>query len=64
MKLNYKKLSYYFLILIMGMVLIMFGILNLAAERFNKEISDSEIVERAKDLGMVEIKNIIYDEIK
>jgi len=62
MKLNYKKLSYYFLILIMGMSLIMFGILNIAAERFNKELSDSEIIERAKDLGMVEIKNIIYDE--
>jgi len=62
MKLNYKKLSYYFLILIMGMSLIMFGIINIAAERFNKELSDSEIIERAKDLGMVEIKNIIYDE--
>jgi len=40
----------------------MFGIINIAAERFNKELSDSEIIERAKDLGMVEIKNIIYDE--
>ncbi|MDM8534500.1 hypothetical protein QUF55_07360 [Clostridiaceae bacterium HSG29] len=62
MKLNYKKLSYYFLFLIMGMSLIMFGIINIAEERFNKELSDSEIVERAKDLGMIEIKDIIFDD--
>ena len=56
MQLNFKKLSLYFIFLIMGMSMISFGLMNIAYDLQNSEITDEEIIERAEALGMVEIK--------
>lgn len=64
MNINYKKISYYFLLLIIGMSFIVFGVINIAIDRNNIELTDNEIIERAKDLGMVEFKEIVIDKEK
>lgn len=56
MQLNLKKLSLYFLFLLLGMSMISFGLMNIAYDLQNDEITESEIIERAKALGMVELK--------
>ncbi len=56
MKIKYRKLSYYFLFLIIGMSFIVFGFINIAIDINNNELTDNEIIAKAKDLGMVEIK--------
>jgi hypothetical protein len=58
MKIRYRKLSYYFLFLIIGMSFIVFGFINIAIDINNTELTDNEIIEKAKDLGMVEIKEV------
>lgn len=59
MRLNYKKLSIYFLIMILGMSFITFGLMNIAYDLQNTEMSEQEIITRAKDLGLVEIKETL-----
>ena len=56
MKIKYRKLSYYFLFLIIGMSFIVFGFINIAIDINNNELTDNEIIAKAKDLGMLEIK--------
>jgi hypothetical protein len=64
MNINYKKISYYFLLLIIGMSFIVSGVINIAIASNNIELTDNEIIERAKDLGMVEFKEIVIDNEK
>ena len=61
MNLNFKKLTIYFFLLIFGMSLIVYGMLDFVNLKNNQEISDKEIIRRAKDLGMVEVKNQLKD---
>lgn len=61
MNLDFKKLTIYFLTLIFGISLIVYGMLDFVVIKNNNEISDKEIIRRAKDLGMVEVKNQIKD---
>jgi len=56
MQLNLKKLSLYFLFLLLGMSMISFGLVNIAYDLQNEEVTESEIIERARALGMVELK--------
>ncbi|MGM0379652.1 MAG: hypothetical protein ACQEQE_07885 [Bacillota bacterium] len=56
MNLNFKKLTIYFFILIFGMSLIVYSMLDFMTLKNSQEISDKEIIRRAKDLGMVEVK--------
>jgi len=56
MQLNLKKISIYFIFLVIGMSMISFGLMNIAYDLQNEEITDAEIIQRAEDLGMVELK--------
>ena len=56
MQLNFKKLSLYFTFLVLGMSMISFGLMNIAYDLQNEEMTDQEIIQRAEALGMVELK--------
>lgn len=56
MQLNLKRLSLYFIFLLIGMSMISFGLMNIAYDLQKTEITEEEIIERAEALGMVEIK--------
>ena len=62
MQLNLKKLSLYFVFLVLGMSMISFGLMNIAYDLQNEEMTDQEIIQRAEALGMVELKDQL-DEI-
>lgn len=57
MQLNFKRLSLYFLFLVLGMSMISFGLMNIAYDLQNEEMTDQEIIQRAEALGMVELKD-------
>lgn len=57
MQLDMKKLIRYGIMLMIGMSLMVYGIIDITISRYAPEpMSDQEIIERAKDLGMVDIK--------
>lgn len=58
---NYKRMLIYFILLIFGLSLILFGVISFYQDQisFKQSISDDEIIRRAKDLGMIEIKENI-----
>jgi len=56
MQLNLKRISLYFMFLVLGMSMISFGLMNIAYDLQNEEMTDQEIIQRAEDLGMVELK--------
>lgn len=55
---NLKRLFFYWIFLIVGMSLIFIGVMGYYENqrRTASYLSDAEIIERAKTLGMVEIK--------
>jgi len=57
MQLNLKKVSLYFIFLLFGMSMVSFGLMNIAYDLQNHELTEAEIIERAGDLGMIEIKD-------
>lgn len=61
---NFKKFTKYIVLLIIGMSFIIFGILNIAIDINTKELTEQEIIEKAKELGMVEIKDTIKNNDK
>lgn len=58
---NGKKIFSYYMMLLIGLALIFGGMLSYYEQErtFNNKISDEEIIERAKDLGMVELKDTL-----
>lgn len=60
---NHKKMIVYFFLLIFGLALLFYGLMSYAIQMgaFESKVSDAEIIERAKALGMVEIKSILND---
>lgn len=64
MQLNFKRLSLYFLFLVLGMSMISFGLMNIAYDLQNEEMTDQEIIQRAKALGMVELKDQLDEPIE
>lgn len=57
MQLNMKKMIRYGILLMLGMSLTVYGLIDTTVSRYAPEpLSDAEIIERAKDLGMVDIK--------
>ena len=56
MQLNLRKVSIYFIFLVLGMSMICFGLINIAYDLQNEEMTDEEIIQRAEELGMVELK--------
>jgi len=58
MQLDMKKLIRYAIMLTLGMSLMVYGVIDVTLSRYApKPISDQEIIDRAKDLGMVSIKD-------
>lgn len=55
---NEKKVFALFIWLIFGLSLIFYGMTSYMVQmkQFNSQMTDQEIIERAKGLGMVEIK--------
>ncbi len=64
MYINTKKLFRYFVLLIIGFSILFYGLINLVIEDHSmKTLSDEEIIERAKDLGMMGIEDKILKEM-
>lgn len=60
---NIRRLFRYWLLLIVGLSLIFYGIIGYYENRqmIKLNISDEEIIQRAKELGMIEIKDHIIE---
>ncbi|MDH8679821.1 hypothetical protein QE109_16805 [Fusibacter bizertensis] len=63
---NIKKMFTYFVLLIIGLSLMAYGVLSYFQDQqiFHSMLSDDEIIERAKGLGMVELKDQINNQIQ
>ena len=58
MQLDMKKLIRYGIMLMIGMSLTVYGIIDITISRYAPQpISDQEVIDRAKDLGMISIKD-------
>lgn len=55
MNLNYKKLLKYSVIMFVGIVLVIYGALSLVFDTDNRAMTDQEIINRARELGMVDL---------
>jgi hypothetical protein len=52
-----KKIMRYGLVMVVGMTVMVYGMIDIAVETYGpRPMSDAEIIQRAKDLGMVDIK--------
>ncbi len=60
---NIRKLIKYWVLLVIGLSLIFYGVIGYYENRqlIMQNISDEEIIERAKGLGMIEIKDQVLD---
>ena len=57
MEFDMKKMIRYAIMLMVGLSLTVYGVIDLTISKYGpKPMSDAEIIERAKDLGMVDIK--------
>jgi len=59
---NYAKVTRYVLLLIIGMSFISYGLLTLSQPQASEELSDAEVIQRAKDLGLVEPRDLYIQE--
>ncbi len=56
-QIDMKKIVRFGLLMIVGMTFMVYGMIDFAVDTYGPEpMSDAEIIERAKDLGMVDIK--------
>jgi len=62
---NVKKLYVWFVMLIIGLSLMFYGIIQFSVDqkKWASELTDQEIIARAKALGMVEIKDKLEEEV-
>lgn len=57
-----SKLFKYLLTLFIGMCFIVYGFATLTIDAFNmNKMTDDEVIKRAKELGMVELRQIYND---
>lgn len=61
---NYSKVVQYVILLIIGMSFITYGLLTLSQPPEPQGMTDSEIIQRAKDLGLVEPRDVYIEETK
>ena len=59
---NYSKVVRYVILLIVGMSFISYGILTFSQPKEVEVMTDREIIERAKDLGLVEPRDLYIEE--
>lgn len=58
-----KRVLAALLFIVIGISLLSFGLISfyLDSTRLNSEISDTEVIERAKKLGMIDLKEYLLD---
>lgn len=57
MQVDMKKIIRYGILMVIGMSLTVYGLIDITVSRYAPPpMSDEEVIERAKDLGMVDIK--------
>lgn len=62
MYINVKKIYRYFALLIIGLSLVFYGIIDMVIEDHSMDVmSDAEIIERARELGMVGINEVYLE---
>jgi len=59
---NYSRVTRYVLLLIIGMSFICYGLLTLSQPRKELPMSDAEIIQKAKDLGLVEPRDVYVEQ--
>lgn len=61
---NTKRVFVYFLLLVLGLSMMTFGIISyyFDTKTYESNLTDDEIISRAKALGMVEVKELITNE--
>lgn len=59
---NYSRVVRYVLMLIIGMSLVAYGLLTLSQPNEPVPMSDAEIIEAAKDLGLVEPRDLYIEQ--
>lgn len=55
MNLNYKKLTQLIILMFIGFVIVIYGVLSIFFDRNEHQMTDDEIIIRAKELGLVEM---------
>lgn len=55
MELNFNRLTRYLILLTLGLIMIVYGLFRIGIDFSQDEMSDQEIMERARGLGMIEI---------
>lgn len=55
MNLNYKKLTKLIILMFLGFVIVIYGVLSMFFDRTVHQMTDDEIIIRAKELGLVEM---------
>lgn len=63
---NTKKIFTYFVLLVLGLSMMSYGVLSYYEDQkvFHTSLSDDQIIERAKALGMVDLKDQIENQIQ
>ncbi len=62
MYINVKKIYRYFALLVVGLSLVFYGIIDMVIEDHSMDVmSDSEVIERARELGMVGINEVYLE---
>ena len=60
---NTRKILTGFILLVLGLSMMAYGVISYYEDtkRFNQSMSDEDIIIRAKELGMIELKTIIEE---
>ncbi len=63
MEVNIKYMIRYLICFIIGISLIIYGIMEIVSSKYAQPpLSDKQIIQRAKDLGMVELKDALISD--
>lgn len=65
MKIKVKKIMKYFVMLLVGFSLVFYGVINMVIkDKSAVEITDDEIIRRAKELGLVGIEEYYLEKLE
>ncbi len=65
MYINIKKIYRYFALLVIGLSLVFYGVIDMVIEDHSMDqISDEEVIERARELGMVGINELYLEKLE
>lgn len=65
MNINIKNVTKYFVMLLIGFSLLFYGIIGMVIkDKSMTQITDNEIIEKAKELGMVSINEVFLRELE